>query len=51
MGKYHVVCHECPEEQVLVDREKAQELADEHEADADHRVSCEEIEAPMSEAQ
>ena len=50
MGKYHVVCHECPEEEVVDDRDAASELAEKHEAETDHRVSFSEIEAPLSDA-
>ena len=49
-GKYHVVCHECPEEQVLDDREVAREARAAHEAETDHRVSCGAIEPPVSDA-
>ena len=49
-GKYHVVCHECPEERVLDDREAAHEARAAHEAKTDHRVSCGAIEPPVSDA-
>lgn len=43
MGTYHVVCHECPEERMIDDREAARTLQSSHEAETGHRVSCKEI--------
>lgn len=50
MGKYHVVCHQCPEEAVFDDGERAEELKSNHEAETGHRVSCKEITPGISDA-
>lgn len=49
-GKYHVVCHECPEERVLDDGEAARAARDAHEEETGHRVSHARIEPPTIDA-
>lgn len=50
MGKYHVVCHECPEERMLDEAAAARELQATHEEATGHRVSCKQIAPGTTEA-
>lgn len=43
MGKYHVVCHDCEEEAMLTDGERASERTADHESTTGHRVSCKQV--------
>lgn len=51
MGKgFHLVCHECTEEGVYGDRQRAVSARERHERDADHRVSLLDITDPRTDA-
>lgn len=49
-GNYHVVCHECPEERVLDERDAARDARAAHEEETGHRVSCEAIDPAVPDA-
>jgi len=50
MGKYHVVCHECPEEGMVEDEVTADRVRETHETETGHRMSCENLDGPAVDA-
>jgi hypothetical protein len=42
-GRFHVVCHDCPHEQLTTDADEARRLVRDHTAETGHTVESERI--------